>query len=363
MMFVLHLEGGMLPCTASTTGVMSSSTSSTDGAVWNTTPMDCCANNMLGWRLCSAVPSAEMSEGLPRHPSTLNTSMRPLCPRKQEDAFICPLLAAAANFFYAKARGAALIYLAASLEASSRLRCRHRMLGWAECWQEKTFGSSNWKNTPLLSPRGQASTTATQHRGTQRLSPGSPERSTVPSLPSRSAPVVHPSLLSAQHRSRSCQPRCASVSPLLLAAMGCVLSFGAVCLRSPFPIHLGVPTAQHGAHPLMKAHSILIWPGCLSHVGTQSYRYRGKKRLQSRKDRFGGTFGSEIRARAGNQQDSLPAASLRCSPCTEPRTTPSYTIPPLTPMTFIFVHEKENAQRIGSVIFLNATSKSKNLKA
>ncbi|XP_040506444.1 uncharacterized protein LOC772381 isoform X2 [Gallus gallus] len=276
MMFVLHLEGGMLPCTASTTEVMSSSTSSTDGAVWNTTPMDCCANNMLGWRLCSAVPSAEMSEGLPRHPSTLNTSMRPLCPRKQEDAFICPLLAAAANFFYAKARGAALIYLAASLEASSRLRCRHRMLGWAECWQEKTFGSSNWKNTPLLSPRGQASTTATQHRGTQRLSPGSPERSTVPSLPSRSAPVVHPSLLSAQHRSRSCQPRCASVSPLLLAAMGCVLSFGAVCLRSPFPIHLGVPTAQHGAHPLMKAHSILIWPGCLSHVGTQSYRYRGK---------------------------------------------------------------------------------------
>lgn len=90
---------------------------------------------------------------------------------------------------------------------------------------------------------------------------------------------------------------------------------------------------------------------------------KGKKRLQSRKDRFGGTFGSEIRARAGNQQDSLPAASLRCSPCTEPRTTPSYTIPPLTPMTFIFVHEKENAQRIGSVIFLNATSKSKNLRA
>lgn len=92
-------------------------------------------------------------------------------------------------WFCFPARGAALIYLAASLEASSRLRCRHRMLGWAECWQEKTFGSSNWKNTPLLSPRGQASTTATQHRGTQRLSPGSPERSTVPSLPSRCLPA------------------------------------------------------------------------------------------------------------------------------------------------------------------------------
>lgn len=35
--------------------------------------------------------------------------MRPLCPRKQEDAFICPLLAAAANFFYAKGKGIFII--------------------------------------------------------------------------------------------------------------------------------------------------------------------------------------------------------------------------------------------------------------
>lgn len=64
---------------------------------------------LLSNRLCSAVPSAEMSEGLARHPSTLNTSLRPLCPRKQEDAFICPLLAAAANFFYAKGKGIFII--------------------------------------------------------------------------------------------------------------------------------------------------------------------------------------------------------------------------------------------------------------
>ncbi|TRZ24398.1 hypothetical protein HGM15179_002846, partial [Zosterops borbonicus] len=65
-------------------------------------------------------------------------------------------------WFCFPARGLVLIYFAASPEASSRLKCRHCILGWAKYWQENTFGSFNWKNTLLLSPRGQGSATAAQ---------------------------------------------------------------------------------------------------------------------------------------------------------------------------------------------------------
>lgn len=50
------------------------------------------------------------------------------------------------------ARGPVLIYFAVSLEASSRLKRRHRMLGWTKYWQENAFGSFNRKNILLLSP-------------------------------------------------------------------------------------------------------------------------------------------------------------------------------------------------------------------
>lgn len=65
-------------------------------------------------------------------------------------------------WFCFPARGLVLIYFAVSPEASSRLKCRHRMLGWTKCWQENAFGFFNWKNILLLSPRGQDSTTAAQ---------------------------------------------------------------------------------------------------------------------------------------------------------------------------------------------------------
>lgn len=65
-------------------------------------------------------------------------------------------------WFCFPARGPVLIYFAVSPEASSRLKCRHCMLGWTKYWQENTFGSFNWKNILLLSPRGQGSATAAQ---------------------------------------------------------------------------------------------------------------------------------------------------------------------------------------------------------
>lgn len=60
------------------------------------------------------------------------------------------------------------------------------------------------------------------------------------------------------------------------------------------------------------------------------------------------------------------AASMQCSPGTDPCTTPSYTIPTLIAETFIFVptHTKKKMHNGLEVIFsLNAALKSKNLKA
>lgn len=68
-------------------------------------------------------------------------------------------------WFCFPARGLVLIYFAASPEASSRLKCRHRMLGWTKYWQENAFGSFNWKNILLFHP--EAKTLPQQHSAAQ----------------------------------------------------------------------------------------------------------------------------------------------------------------------------------------------------